>query len=127
MIYALRYCVVIPFLLQKPHLKIYVEHSNEVWNFGFKQEAMNINFAEWEVLNATTHPGSIPAGKSNLNVAVPNRPDIEERQSCTNMSLITPPDRPGKPPGKPTRPGVMCWGRRRHARRVYLLRGITLT
>jgi hypothetical protein len=104
----------------KPHLKIYVEHSNEVWNFGFKQEAMNINFAEWEVLNASAFPGSIPTGKkSNLNALVPDRPDIEERQSCTNTTLVFPPDKPGKPPSKPERPGTMCWGRRRHARRVY--------
>ena len=34
-------------------LKLYVEHSNEVWNFGFKQFSINTAMAEWEVLNGT--------------------------------------------------------------------------
>ena len=33
----------------KPHLRIYVEHSNEVWNFGFPQFSINKAMAEWEV------------------------------------------------------------------------------
>ena len=34
----------------KSHLNIYIEHSNEVWNFGFKQCALNTAMAEWEVM-----------------------------------------------------------------------------
>jgi hypothetical protein len=32
-------------------LHLYVEHSNEVWNYGFKQHGINQNQADWEVLN----------------------------------------------------------------------------
>ena len=33
----------------KPHLNIYIEHSNEVWNFGYPQYSLNKAMAEWEV------------------------------------------------------------------------------
>eukprot|EP00040_Diaphanoeca_grandis_P028097 m.161388 g.161388 ORF g.161388 m.161388 type:complete len:769 (+) comp31231_c0_seq3:377-2683(+) len=88
----------------KPHLKIYVEHGNEVWNFGFKTHSMNEAFAEWEVLNTSS---------SNLDKPVPGHPDIEQRQQCTNRSSVS------KPGGNPSPVGASCWGRRRHARRVY--------
>ena len=102
----------------KPHLKIYVEHSNEVWNFGFKQHGFNEAFAEWEVLNMTNRK---PV--SNLDRPVPNHPDIEQRQSCTNTSTIV---RPGKPGQKDSVSvvGAACWAKRRHARRVYVHFGL---
>ena len=78
-------------------LKIYIEHSNEVWNFGFKQYAINAAMAEWEVLNASGKPPGAP-----LDGTVPGRADIEARQHCTNHSA-----------------GSACWGKRRHARRVF--------
>lgn len=56
-----------------PALNIYVEHSNEVWNFGFPQYAINKAMADWEVLNSTNK------AKSNLPAPVPGRPDI----NCT--------------------------------------------
>jgi hypothetical protein len=68
-------------------LRIYIEHSNEVWNFGFPQYGINKAMAVWEVENSTR--------KSNLNAAVPGRPDI----NCTSNQE--------------------CWTHRRHARRVY--------
>ena len=75
-----------------PDLNIYVEHSNEVWNFGFPQFALNEAMATWEVQNSTLPTG----GKhSNLPAVVPGRPDI----NCTT--------------------DVQCWTHRRHARRVY--------
>eukprot|EP00040_Diaphanoeca_grandis_P035385 m.222362 g.222362 ORF g.222362 m.222362 type:complete len:742 (-) comp33372_c1_seq1:245-2470(-) len=55
----------------KPNLNIYIEHSNEVWNFGFPQYGINKAFAMWEVQNSTK--------KSNLAAMVPGRPDI----NCT--------------------------------------------
>ena len=89
----------------KPGLKIYVEHSNEVWNYGFKQHSMNENFAEWEVLNASKSGGLAPGRTaSNLDSAVQGRPDIEERNKCTNHTDTH---------------ASACWGKRRHARRTY--------
>ena len=78
----------------KPHLKIYVEHGNEVWNYGFRATAMNQNFADWEVLNSSK--------RTNLDKQVRGRPDIEQRQHCTNHTA-----------------GSACWAKRLHARRVY--------
>ena len=97
----------------KPHLKIYVEHSNEVWNYGFKQHGFNAAFAEWEVLNMTDKKPP-----SNLDSPVPNHPDIEQRQHCTNTSTVV---RPGKPGQKDSVSvvGSACWAKRRHARRVH--------
>ena len=93
-----------------PKLKIYIEHSNEVWNFGFKQHVMNEAFAEWEVLNASTRITSPGTKKpaSNLDKLVPNRPDIEGRQSCSNTSTVV---RPGKPGQKDSVSvvGAACW------------------
>ena len=80
---------------------------------------MNQGFAEWEVLNASLYHSSVPAGPTNLDHTVPGHPDIEERQHCSNHSIVVPPQRPGKPAGKGSPVGAMCWGRRRHARRVY--------
>ena len=97
----------------KPHLKLYIEHSNEVWNYGFKQHSFNEAFAEWEVLNMT---GKKPA--SNLDKPVPGRPDIEQRQSCTNTSTVVKPGRPGQKDSVSV-VGAACWAKRRHARRVY--------
>jgi hypothetical protein len=77
----------------KPHLNIYVEHSNEVWNFGFPQYAINKAMAMWEVQNSTNpHTGG---AHSNLPKSVSGRPDI----NCTANEE--------------------CWAHRRHARRVY--------
>ena len=72
-----------------PSLNIYVEHSNEVWNFGFPQYGINKAMAMWEVQNSTAKAGS------NLAKPVPGRPDI----NCTA--------------------NAECWTHRRHARRVY--------
>jgi hypothetical protein len=33
----------------KEGLHLYVEHSNEVWNFGFPQYGINKAMAAWEV------------------------------------------------------------------------------
>ena len=41
----------------KPNLKVFVEYSNEVWNFGFQQSHDNLDLAEAEV----------KAGKGDLN------------------------------------------------------------
>jgi hypothetical protein len=59
-----------------PKLNIYIEHSNEVWNFGFPQYGLNKAMAGWEVLNSTNK------AKSNLVAPVAGRPDI-------NCSLIS--------------------------------------
>jgi len=97
----------------KPHLKIYVEHSNEVWNYGFKQHGFNQAFAEWEVLNKTYKRPT-----TNLDKPVPGHPDIERRQSCTNTTTVV---RPGKIGQKDSASvvGSACWAKRRHARRIY--------
>jgi hypothetical protein len=76
-------------------LNVYIEHSNEVWNFGFPQYVLNKALAVWEVENGTT---AVPVGKSNLYSEVPGRPDI----NCTLKSA-----------------NQECWTHRRHARRVY--------
>ena len=78
----------------KPELNIYIEHSNEVWNFGFPQYAINKAMSAWEVENST-HP-TTGGANSNLHKPVVGRPDI----NCT------------------TNHGD-CWTHRRHARRVY--------
>ena len=78
----------------KEGLRIYVEHSNEVWNFGFPQYALNKAMAEWEV-NKSTDPKTGGA-HSNLAHPVQGRPDID----CSTNSGD-------------------CWTHRRHARRVF--------
>ncbi len=94
-----------------PKLKIYVEHSNEVWNYGFRQHAINQNIADFEVSNGSLYPSM---KKSNLASAVPGREDIDARQHCTNTSGVVNPKT-----GESTLVGSACWSRRRHARRVY--------
>ena len=49
---------------------------------------------------------------------VPNHPDIEQRQSCTNTSTVVRPGKPGHPDSVSV-VGAACWAKRRHARRVY--------
>jgi hypothetical protein len=97
----------------KKNLKVYLEHSNEVWNYGFKQHGFNQAFAEWEVLNMTDKKPT-----SNLDKPVLGHPDIEQRQSCTNTSTVV---RKGKPGQKDSVSvvGSACWAKRRHARRGY--------
>jgi len=82
----------------KPNLNIYIEHSNEVWNYGFRQFGINSAMAHWEVLNGTAR---FPAGKSNLLATVPGRPELDVTCNATG--------------------GIksLCWGQRLHARRTY--------
>jgi hypothetical protein len=40
----------------KDGLHLYVEHSNEVWNFGFPQYAINKAMAAWEVCGIDSMP-----------------------------------------------------------------------
>eukprot|EP00730_Choanoeca_flexa_P017862 TRINITY_DN8644_c0_g1_i1.p1 TRINITY_DN8644_c0_g1~~TRINITY_DN8644_c0_g1_i1.p1 ORF type:complete len:620 (+),score=168.54 TRINITY_DN8644_c0_g1_i1:126-1985(+) len=74
-----------------PKLNIYIEHSNEVWNYGFKQYNLNCAAAKWEVANATH-------GKSNLASGV------VPWENCTFGGSLK---------------RSQCWCHRRHARRVY--------
>eukprot|EP00730_Choanoeca_flexa_P013540 TRINITY_DN5433_c0_g1_i2.p1 TRINITY_DN5433_c0_g1~~TRINITY_DN5433_c0_g1_i2.p1 ORF type:complete len:631 (+),score=162.04 TRINITY_DN5433_c0_g1_i2:274-1893(+) len=74
-----------------PSLNIYIEHSNEVWNFGFRQYSLNCAAAEWEVANVTH-------GKSNL------ASNAVSWENCTY---------------EPSMKNAQCWCHRRHARRVY--------
>lgn len=79
----------------KPNLNLYVEHSNEVWNFGFPQYGINKALAVWEVQNGTTQ---VPLGKSNLDDDAKNAPWMKPGQCKTDQE---------------------CWTHRRHARRCY--------
>jgi hypothetical protein len=83
---------------KRSSLKIYVEHSNEVWNYGFSTFALNSAMAHWEVLNGTKR---FPAGTSNLVAPVPGRPDLDADCSPSTAS-----------------PNSLCWTQRLHARRV---------
>ena len=79
----------------RSNLNIYIEHSNEVWNFGFKQYSLNAAAAMYEVQQSK--------GKSSLaSATVPG----------VNCSYI-----PGVDIKK--QPHAQCWVHRRHARRVY--------
>ena len=76
--------------------KIFIEHSNEVWNFGFKQYSLNKAAAAWEV--NSTH------GKSNL---AGNFLPGFRRDGWANCAYT------------PEMKNQECWAHRRHARRVW--------
>jgi len=74
-------------------LKIYIEHSNEVWNFGFRQYGINKAAAVAEV--------NYTKGESNLVL------DVGTGKRWTQCSY------------DPALKNQECWAHRRHARRLW--------